>query len=70
VLDYFASCIAPRPGEVRKLMRADPPQKFQISDPQGLATRNLDDALIYNNALRVFELQWPCLNPVMVNLIH
>lgn len=69
VLDYFASCIAPQSGETRKLMRTDRPQSFQITDPQGLATMDLEDASINNNALRVFELHWPCLNPVMVNII-
>ena len=70
VLDYFASCLAPKPGERRKLVRVDPPQSFEITDPQGLATRELDHALIHNNALRTFELHWPCLNPVMINPIY
>jgi radical SAM superfamily enzyme YgiQ (UPF0313 family) len=65
VLDYFASCIAPKPGESRKLSRLDPPQAFRISDPRGLASLDYAEAVIDNNALRVFELHWPVMNPAM-----
>lgn len=59
VLGYFGSCLAPAPGEHRALRRLEEPQRFEISDPDGYATKDFQTVLIVNNALRFFELDWP-----------
>jgi hypothetical protein len=59
VLGYFADCRAPAPGEKRQLLPASPPILFEIRDPKGAQT-DYSSIWIFTDALRFFELDWPC----------
>ncbi len=56
---YFRDGIAPKEGEVRKLELLPGPISFEISDPEGYATMDFRNAVMINNALTYFELEWP-----------
>lgn len=60
VLRYFATCVAPKPGELRRLQPADPPLSFEIHDDEGHSLPNAAPAAVaVSSGLRVFELDWP-----------
>jgi len=56
---YFQDGRAPAPGEERKLQTLPQPVTFEVSDPEGYARMDFETAVMVNNALTYFELDWP-----------
>lgn len=60
VLRYFSTCVAPKPGERRRLERLDLPLTFEIHDDEGHGLPDSAPAAVaVSSGLRVFELDWP-----------